>query len=249
MISSTLFALLSISVPSTIAAPLLGGVLGGVTGTVSGLTGTHLSGSGVTSLVSGVVSSGSNAARGNPAGALAPVTNIAAPVVGAASGLVAPAASVAIGAAAPVVAAGNGVVGTVSSVVGLPAPLQATCDAKYQKCTVTVSGTIENMLCDGKNFTGKASISAWMKDGRAYGSAELAGLMPAPLPYNIECNLTTEVCLGTVAGNVTQVFDNGKQVALWGWLTPQGSCKEGVCIGSLTACGDPGYKAKRGDLC
>lgn len=120
MISSTLLTLLSVSVPATVGAPLLGGVLG----TVSGLTGTHISGSGVTSMLGGATGSGGSSGsdkRAGAAGALAPVTNLAGPVVGTVSGAVAPVASVAIGAAAPVLATTTNVVGTVSSVVGLPA--------------------------------------------------------------------------------------------------------------------------------
>lgn len=35
-----------------------------------------------------------------------------------------------------------------------------------------------------------------MKEGRAYGSVELAGA--APLPFNITCDAKADVCLGTV---------------------------------------------------
>ncbi|GIZ38429.1 hypothetical protein CKM354_000184600 [Cercospora kikuchii] len=227
-------ALLIAGAPLGFGLPLLGGVLG----TVSSLTGTHIAGSAVPvgSTSSGLTKAATTTATttatktttggSNAAGALGPVLGLADPVL------------------APVAGAGGTVSGLLASV---PALIEAKCDTKYQKCTVSVSGQIENMLTDGGNFTGKATISAWMKDGRGYGSADLAGA--APLPFQIECNPATNVCLGTLAGNVTQVFSNGKQIALWGWATPSGSCKNGTCVGSLTACGDPGYKAKRGDLC
>ncbi|KAM3421338.1 hypothetical protein BST61_g1735 [Cercospora zeina] len=211
--------------PLGLGLPLLGSILE----TVSGLTGTHITGSahpiGSTSGGLGKGTTRSLLEERSPAGALGTALRAADPFL------------------APVASAA----GTVSSLPSsIPALIEAKCDSRYQKCTVTVSGQITDMLTDGGNYTGKATISAWMKDGHGYGSADLAGA--APLPFHIDCNLSSKVCLGTLAGNVTQIFANGKQIALWGWVTPSGSCKSGTCIGSLTACGDPGYKARR-DLC
>jgi hypothetical protein len=135
--------------------------------------------------------------------------------------------------------------------------VQGTCGSQFDKCTLTVNGKIENMLVDGKDVAGIASVSAWMQDGHGYASADLAGNLP--IPWTILCNANTGVCTGTVSGNVTQVFANGEQLgeffllyllivcvltrflALWGWATPTGYCDKGICYGSLTALGDPAY--------
>jgi hypothetical protein len=66
------------------------------------------------------------------------------------------------------------------------------------------------MLVDGASVAGIASVSAWMQDGHGYASADLAGNLP--IPWSILCNANTGVCTGTVSGNVTQVFANGKQI-------------------------------------
>jgi hypothetical protein len=66
------------------------------------------------------------------------------------------------------------------------------------------------MLVDGASVAGIASVSAWMQDGHGYASADLAGNLP--IPWTILCNANTGVCTGTVSGNVTQVFANGKQI-------------------------------------
>jgi hypothetical protein len=119
------------------------------------------------------------------------------------------------------------------------------------------------MLVDGASVAGIASVSAWMQDGHGYASADLAGNLP--IPWSILCNANTGVCTGTVSGNVTQVFANGKQIgeflsllvlpfdplwlayvltrfpALWGWATPTGYCDKGVCYGSVNVLGDPAY--------
>lgn len=49
---------------------------------------------------------------------------------------------------------------------------------------------------------GKTTISAWMKDGHAYGSAQLAGT--APLPFNISCDAKADVCLGTLVSETVR---------------------------------------------
>ncbi|KXS95772.1 hypothetical protein AC578_1736 [Pseudocercospora eumusae] len=138
----------------------------------------------------------------------------------------------------------NAVSGTVGAVVGsVPALIESQCNSQFSKCNVTVSGQIENLLTDGKNFAGRASVAGWVKDGHAYGGIQLAG--KAPLPFNIKCDAVANVCLGTLSGNVTQVFTNGKDIALWGWLTPSGHCDNGTCYGSITALGDPAYKIRK----
>ncbi|EME83134.1 uncharacterized protein MYCFIDRAFT_85397 [Pseudocercospora fijiensis CIRAD86] len=141
------------------------------------------------------------------------------------------------GALAPVT---NTVSGTVGALVGsVPALLESQCNSQFSKCNVTVSGQIENLLTDGSSFAGRASVAGWVQNGHAYGGIQLAG--KAPLPFNIKCDTVANVCLGTVSGNVTQVFANGKDIALWGWLTPSGHCDNGTCYGSVTALGDPAY--------
>lgn len=66
------------------------------------------------------------------------------------------------------------------------------------------------MLVDGADVKGQATVSAWMQDGHGYASSNLAG--SAPIPWTIVCNADAGVCTGTVSGNVTQVFANGKQI-------------------------------------
>ena len=121
------------------------------------------------------------------------------------------------------------------------------------------------MLVDGSSVAGNATVSAWMQNGHGYASSKLAGV--APIPWTILCNQPQGVCTGTLSGNVTQVFANGKQIgrfflifffitvglfvaanctdsgstALWGWATPSGHCNNGTCYGSLTTLGDPAY--------
>jgi hypothetical protein len=116
------------------------------------------------------------------------------------------------------------------------------------------------MLVDGSSVAGNATISAWMQNGHGYASSKLAGV--APIPWTILCNQPQGVCTGTLSGNVTQVFANGKQLRkfpllvssiiaavnvltrvpeLWGWATPSGHCDSGICYGSLTTLDDPAY--------
>jgi len=109
---------------------------------------------------------------------------------------------------------------------------------------VTVTGEIENMLTDGKNWTGQTTIAAWMQNGHGYGSLSTSGSSAVAVPFSIACNATANVCTGTLAGNVTQCFANGEQIEAWGWITPSGYCSAGQCVGSITLLGDPGYKAK-----
>ena len=66
------------------------------------------------------------------------------------------------------------------------------------------------MLVDGSSVAGNTTVSAWMQNGHGYASAKLAGV--APLPWTILCNQPQGVCTGTISGNVTQVFANGKQI-------------------------------------
>jgi hypothetical protein len=66
------------------------------------------------------------------------------------------------------------------------------------------------MLVDGSSVAGNATVSAWMQNGHGYASSKLAG--NAPIPWTILCNQPQGVCTGTVTGNVTQVFANGKQI-------------------------------------
>ena len=149
-------ALLIAGSPLGLGLPLLGGVLG----TVSSLTGTHLAGSAVPigSTSNGLTKAATTTATktttgsSNSAGALGPVLGLADPVL------------------APVAGAGGTVSGLLASVpaasklnsnisrsmkilTGVCPAVEAKCDTKYQKCTVSVSGQIENMLTDGGNFS------------------------------------------------------------------------------------------------
>lgn len=123
-----------------------------------------------------------------------------------------------------------------NQIVGL---LTSTCSTTNWACNTTVSGGIENLLGDGKNYTGKASIASWCSGGHCYGSAATAG--SAAAPFTITCNTQYDICTGTIRGSINQTFVNGPQIQLWGWATPSGYCKNGTCSGSVTILGDPAY--------
>ncbi|KAH7084870.1 hypothetical protein BKA63DRAFT_484890 [Paraphoma chrysanthemicola] len=128
----------------------------------------------------------------------------------------------------------SGVLGTV---YGL---MSGTCNAQYQ-CSITVAGSITNLLVDGNKYTASTSVTAWCDAGRCYGSANVPAT--ATVPFVITCDqLTgTQACSATISGAARAIFTNGQQLELWGWITPAGYCSGGVCTASIQAFGDPMY--------
>ncbi|KAL6706177.1 hypothetical protein ACN47E_006093 [Coniothyrium glycines] len=118
--------------------------------------------------------------------------------------------------------------------------MSGTCNAQYQ-CTITVAGSIQNLLVDGNNYATQSSVAAWCDGGRCYGSADVP--VTATAPFIITCDqlTNTQACSATISGAATAIFQNGRQVELWGWITPAGYCQNGVCTASIKAIGDPMY--------
>ncbi|CAN9345661.1 unnamed protein product [Alternaria alternata] len=127
--------------------------------------------------------------------------------------------------------------GVLGAVYGL---LSGVCSTDF-KCTITVAGSIQSLLVDGDKYTASSSISAWCDKGRCYGSADIP--LTATAPFTITCDQVTgtHACSATISGAANAIFTNGQQVELWGWLTPAGYCKDGVCVASISAIGDPMY--------
>jgi hypothetical protein len=128
------------------------------------------------------------------------------------------------------------------------------------KCTIKVSGSIQSLLVDGDSYSAATTLSAWCDGGHCYGSADIP--VTATAPFTITCDkLTgTKSCSATISGAASAIFTNGQQLGecsihsltsyktdfdfaeVWGWLTPAGYCKDGICTASLSAYGDPMYK-------
>ncbi|KAI4714292.1 hypothetical protein J4E89_001742 [Alternaria sp. Ai002NY15] len=127
--------------------------------------------------------------------------------------------------------------GVLGAAVGL---LSGACNTDH-KCTVTVAGSLENLLVDGDKYSMNNTVSAWCAEGRCYGSASIP--LSATAPFVITCDQISghKACSATISGIARAIFANGEQVELWGWLTPAGYCKDGVCTASITAIGDPMY--------
>ncbi|EMD87772.1 hypothetical protein COCHEDRAFT_1182669 [Bipolaris maydis C5] len=128
--------------------------------------------------------------------------------------------------------------GVLGSVYGL---LSGVCSTDF-KCTITVAGSIQSLLVDGDKYTMNSTISAWCEQGRCYGSADIP--LTATAPFVITCDHLTggnSACSATISGAAQAIFTNGRQVELWGWLTPAGYCKDGICVASISAFGDPMY--------
>ncbi|KAJ6278948.1 hypothetical protein J3E71DRAFT_319457 [Bipolaris maydis] len=128
--------------------------------------------------------------------------------------------------------------GVLGSVYGL---LSGACSSDF-KCTITVAGSIQSLLVDGDKYTMNSTISAWCEQGRCYGSADIP--LTATAPFVITCDHLTggnSACSATISGAAQAIFTNGRQVELWGWLTPAGYCKDGICVASISAFGDPMY--------
>ncbi|KAH7043355.1 hypothetical protein B0J12DRAFT_200045 [Macrophomina phaseolina] len=135
----------------------------------------------------------------------------------------------------------DGVVG--STLAGATGILEGFCSADY-KCEVNVTGPITSLLIDGGNYTDQVSIAGWCDKGHCYAGTNNNLALPQIVPFDITCDNNTPngECKGTLAGDVKAIFDNGNEVELWGWLTPSGYCKGGVCVASINALGDPAYK-------
>ncbi|KAI4944998.1 hypothetical protein J4E91_008343 [Alternaria rosae] len=127
--------------------------------------------------------------------------------------------------------------GVLGAVYGL---LSGMCNTDH-KCTITVAGSLENLLVDGDKYSMNNTVSAWCAEGRCYGSANIP--LTATAPFVITCDQISghKACSATISGAARALFTNGEQVELWGWLTPAGYCKDGVCTASITALGDPMY--------
>ncbi|CAG5159213.1 uncharacterized protein ALTATR162_LOCUS5470 [Alternaria atra] len=127
--------------------------------------------------------------------------------------------------------------GVLGSVLGLSSGI---CSLDF-KCTITVAGSIQSLLVDGDKYTTNSTISAWCDQGRCYGSVDMP--LTATAPFVITCDqLTgTKACSATISGAATAIFTNGRQLELWGWITPAGYCKDGVCVASISAISDPMY--------
>ncbi|EUC46255.1 hypothetical protein COCMIDRAFT_93296 [Bipolaris oryzae ATCC 44560] len=129
--------------------------------------------------------------------------------------------------------------GVLGVVYGL---LSGVCSADF-KCTITVAGSIQSLLVDGDKYAMSSSVSAWCDQGRCYGSGDIP--LTATAPFIITCDHltggTTSACSATISGAASAIFTNGKQIELWGWVTPSGYCKDGICVASISAFGDPMY--------
>ncbi|KAF4303601.1 hypothetical protein GTA08_BOTSDO09536 [Botryosphaeria dothidea] len=130
-----------------------------------------------------------------------------------------------------------------STLAGATGVLEGFCSADY-KCEINVTGPITSLLVDGGNYTDQASVSGWCDKGHCYGASKANLVLPNVLPFDITCDDSTPngECKGHLAGAAKAVFDNGNELELWGWLTPSGYCKNGVCVASLDALGDPAYR-------
>ncbi|KAF4537469.1 P-type ATPase [Lasiodiplodia theobromae] len=118
--------------------------------------------------------------------------------------------------------------------------LSGTCGIDW-KCNITLSGTIEDLLVDGDKYTGQASVAAWCDEGRCYGATDIDTSGTAPLVITCDQVTGSEACTGTIYGAADVIFSNGKQLEVWGWMTPSGYCNGGTCYASLHALGDPMY--------
>ncbi|KAL1799416.1 hypothetical protein ACET3X_003453 [Alternaria dauci] len=128
--------------------------------------------------------------------------------------------------------------GVLGAVYGL---LTGVCNTEF-KCTITVAGSIQSLLVDGDKYAMDSTISAWCHEGRCYGSTDIP--LQATAPFIITCDHLSggsSACSATISGAARAIFSNGQQVELWGWLTPAGYCRDGVCYASITAIGDPMY--------
>ncbi|CBX94043.1 hypothetical protein LEMA_P037170.1 [Plenodomus lingam JN3] len=127
--------------------------------------------------------------------------------------------------------------GVLGAVYGL---MSGICSFDY-KCSISVAGTIANLLVDGASYGAVTTIEAWCDHGRCYGNLEPT--LTATAPFTITCTYITgtQACSGTITGMAQAIFSNGKQLEFWGWITPVGYCVDGVCTASVKAFADPMY--------
>lgn len=80
------------------------------------------------------------------------------------------------------------------------------------KCTVTVAGSLENLLVDGDKYSMNNTVSAWCAEGRCYGSASIP--LSATAPFVITCDQISghKACSATISGIARAIFANGEQV-------------------------------------
>ncbi|KAH4912909.1 hypothetical protein HBI80_000380 [Parastagonospora nodorum] len=130
---------------------------------------------------------------------------------------------------------------TVSGVLGAAYGLMSGICNEEHKCTITMAGSLDSLLVDGDKYSAATTISGWCDAGHCYGSANPT--VNATAPFEITCDkLTgTTACSATLAGAAEAIFVNGNALELWGWLTPSGYCKGGICTASIEAFGDPMY--------
>lgn len=89
--------------------------------------------------------------------------------------------------------------------------MSGICSAAY-KCTITVSGSLEDLLVDGNSYSAAMTLSAWCDNGHCYGSADIP--VTATAPFTITCDkLTgTKVCSATISGAASAIFSNGRDL-------------------------------------
>jgi hypothetical protein len=80
------------------------------------------------------------------------------------------------------------------------------------KCTITVAGSLENLLVDGDKYSTQSSVTAWCAEGRCYGSADIP--LTASAPFVITCDQISghKACSATISGLARTLFTNGEQV-------------------------------------
>ncbi|KAL3418482.1 hypothetical protein PVAG01_10198 [Phlyctema vagabunda] len=137
----------------------------------------------------------------------------------------------------------SGVVsGAVTGATGLAAGVSSAA-TNLDKTLANPTDTVDTFVADamglGYAIPGKSTIQGWCTEGHCYAGTNTGG--DATAPFTVTCNTANNICTTTLYGAVTAIFANGRQIELWGWLTPAGYCGGGVCTGSLTALGDPMY--------
>jgi hypothetical protein len=89
--------------------------------------------------------------------------------------------------------------------------VHGVCNEQF-KCSITVSGSIQDLLVDGNEYTASTTISAWCDAGRCYGSANPT--ITATAPFTITCDKVsgTDACSATISGLARAMFTNGQQL-------------------------------------
>ncbi|KAH9882175.1 hypothetical protein J1614_001347, partial [Plenodomus biglobosus] len=114
------------------------------------------------------------------------------------------------------------------------------CSLDY-KCSISLAGNLPSLLVNGAELGAATTISAWCDKGHCYGA--MNPTLTATSPFTITCSYLTgtQACSGTVSGAARAIFTNGEQLELWGWITPSGYCKDGICKASIDMFADPMY--------